>query len=127
MKNFLLLLFTKMNGRKKFLVIVLVLYSVIWIFNPTIIKDALIYSLITLMKVLPILCLVFVILFCFNLFLKAEKISRYLGCESGLLGWLYAVIGGIIVSGPPYVLYPMLGELKKHGARSGLIVTLLYN
>ena len=30
-------------------------------------------------------------------------------------------------SGPPYALYPFLGELKRQGARNGLIAAMLYN
>ena len=105
----------------------LVLYGVIWMFNPALVIDALSYFQGMVVKVFPILGLVFVILFFINWFLKAEKISRYLGRESGASGWFYAIIGGILISGPPYVLYPILGEMKKQGARSGLIVTLLYN
>lgn len=105
----------------------LILYGVIWVFNPILVTDALSYFRGMVIKVFPILCLVFVILFCINWFLKADKISRYLGRESGVLGWFYAIIGGILISGPPYVLYPLLGEMKKQGARNGLIVTLLYN
>ena len=119
--------YQKINGRIKFLLVMLVLYGVVWVFNPILVTDALTYFRRMVINVFPILCLVFVILFCINWFLKAEKISRYLGRESGVLGWFYAIIGGILISGPPYVLYPLLGEMKKQGARSGLIVTLLYN
>ena len=50
-----------------------------------------------------------------------------MGKDSGLKGWFYDLIGGIIISGPPYVLYPMLGELQDNGARNGLIAAILYN
>ena len=115
------------SGGVKFLLSMLLLYGIIGLFDPTFLVGALLYFREMLIKVLPILGIVFVILFAINLFLKADKVSRYLGREAGVMGWLYAVIGGILISGPPYVLYPMLGEMKKHGARSGLIVTLLYN
>ena len=117
----------KINGRIKFLIIILLVYGALWFMNPALFKDAISYFSLTLKKVVPVLGLVFVVLFILNLVLKPEKIGRFLGRESGILGWLYAVIGGILISGPPYILYPMLGELRKHGARNGLIVTLLYN
>jgi hypothetical protein len=58
--------------------------------------------------------------------LSPSKINKHLGKNSGVKGWLYAIAGGIFISGPPYILYPMLGELKKHGARNGLLATLRY-
>lgn len=41
-----------------------------------------------------------------NMFVNPERIKRHIGEDSGLRGWLYAVIAGIIISGPPFVLYP---------------------
>jgi hypothetical protein len=57
--------------------------------------------------------------------LSPSKINKHLGKNSGVKGWLYAIAGGIFISGPPYILYPMLGELKKHGARNGLLAAML--
>lgn len=117
----------KLNGRTKFLFFTLGLYAIIALFNPTVTLNALRYFGVMLTKVLPVLGLVFIILFCTNLFFNPERIRKHLGTDSGLRGWFYAIIGGIIISGPPYVLYPMLGELKKHGARNALLATILYN
>jgi len=116
-----------LSGRIKFLLFTLALYGVAALFDPALTLAALKYFTVILAKVVPVLALVFVVLFLTNLFLKPERIRRHLGSESGLRGWFYAVVGGIFISGPPYVLYPMLGELQKHGARNALIATMLYN
>jgi len=105
----------------------LVLYGIMALFNPAVTLDALSYFGVMFSKVLPVLGLVFIVLFCTNLFLNPERIRKHLGTDSGLRGWFYAIIGGIIISGPPYVLYPMLGELRRHGARNALLATILYN
>ncbi|MBU0486163.1 MAG: permease [Proteobacteria bacterium] len=118
---------SKLNGRIKFLIFMLGLYVIIALFNPALTINALNYFIVILAKIMPILGLVFIILFGTNLFLNPEKIRKHLGTDSGLRGWFYAIIDGIIISGPPYVLYPMLGELKNHGARNALIATILYN
>ncbi|MCD4693857.1 hypothetical protein K8R62_00675, partial [bacterium] len=34
---------------------------------------------------------------------------------------------GVLISGPPYVLFPLLGDLKKKGMSNSLIAVLLYN
>lgn len=116
-----------LSGRLKFLLFTLALYGATALFDPALALAALKYFTVILAKVVPVLALVFVVLFLTNLFLKPERIRRHLGSESGLRGWFYAVVGGIFISGPPYVLYPMLGELQKHGARNALIATMLYN
>lgn len=117
----------KLSGRMKFFLLILSIYGGIAIFNPVLVLNALVYFKGMLAKVVPILALVFVTLFLTNLFLSPAGIRKHLGKDSGLRGWFYAIIGGIVISGPPYVLYPMLGELKQHGAKTGLIATLLYN
>ncbi len=116
-----------MSGRTKFLIYVLVLYGVISIFNQDTIRAALVYFALMLSKVIPVLGMVFGFLFLTNLFIKPEWIRKHIGAESGFRGWFYAVIGGIVISGPPYIIYPMLGELKEHGARSGLLAVILFN
>ena len=117
----------QLSSRMKFFLATLVLYGVVAFFNPAVVRAALQYFGVMLGKVLPVLGLVFIILFLTNLFLNPARIRKHLGKDSGLRGWFYAVIGGIFISGPPYVLYPMLGELHKHGARNALLATMLYN
>lgn len=118
---------SKLNGRVKFLLTVIAFYLVTALFNPDITFKALNYFFRIILEVMPILALVFIILFLSNAFLKPERIRRYLGEDSGLTGWLYAIIGGIVIAGPPYIIYPMLGEMQKHGARNAFIATMLYN
>ena len=116
-----------LSGRIKFLIFVLVLYGGTAFFNPDTVKDALIYFWGMLTKVIPVLGVVFGFLFLVNLFIHPGWIKKHLGPNSGFRGWVYAVIGGILISGPPYIIYPMLGELKKEGARNGLLAAMLYN
>lgn len=62
-----------------------------------------------------------------NYFLKPKTISRYMGKESGIKGWFFAVFAGILSHGPVYVWYPLLKDLRKHGMRTGLVAVFLYN
>ena len=118
---------SKVSGRTKFLIVILLAYIIVGLINPTLSLNALRYFVGMLPKVLPVLALVFIILFFTNMLLSPSKINKHLGKNSGVRGWLYAIAGGIFISGPPYILYPILGELKKHGARNGLLATMLYN
>lgn len=117
----------RISGRTKFLLAVLAAYGVVALFDPAVVQDAWLYFTAMLIKVLPVLVLVFVVLLLLNLFLHPERIQQHLGTESGLKGWLYAIAAGIFISGPPYLLFPMLGQLKRHGARNALLAAMLYN
>jgi len=117
----------RISGGVKFLIIVLVIYSVIALFNFSIIKDAFFDFLQMLIKIVPILVIVFVVMVLVNLYFTRDKIGKYLGKESGIKGWLYAIISGILVSGPPYILFPLLGEIKKGGMKNSLLAVFLYN
>lgn len=117
----------KLPGGIKFLIVVVIIYILLAFVNKYLIIGALINSLILFAKISPILCLVIFIMFATNYFLKPKTIQKHLGRDSGIRGWVYAVIGGILISGPPYVLYPLLGDLKKAGMKNSLLGTLLYN
>lgn len=80
-----------------------------------------------LVRIIPLLVFVFAIMVVVNLFVESGKIKKYLGEGSGLRGWINALIAGILVSGPPYVLYPLLKELKSGGMKDSLIAVFLYN
>jgi uncharacterized membrane protein YraQ (UPF0718 family) len=117
----------KISGGVKFLIIVLTIYLVIALFNFSIVKDALSGFLIMFIKIIPILIIVFIIMVLVNLYFTKERIGQYLGVESGIMGWIYAMISGILFSGPPYVFFPLLGELKKRGMKNSLVAVFLYN
>lgn len=127
MNNHMQRLLKKFSGGQKFLICVFGLYLATLLFKPVIMLNALTYFGDMATKVIPILILVFIVLFLTNLFLNPARIKKHLGKKSGVRGWLYAMVAGIVITGPPYVLYPMLGELKKNGARVGLLAAMLYN
>jgi uncharacterized membrane protein YraQ (UPF0718 family) len=117
----------RLPSRLKFLLMMVAAYAAIGLANPGLVRQALAGFAAMALKVLPILALVFVVLFLVNLLLKPEHLRRHLGAESGLMGWLWAIGAGILISGPPFVLYPMLGDFKKQGVRPALLAVFLYN
>ena len=76
---------------------------------------------------MPILPIIFGLMFISNLFLDPQKIVRCLGAKSGKKGWLISILGGIISIGPIYMWYPLLSDLKGKGMKTSLIATFLYN
>lgn len=124
----------KQGGKKKasklswwFLALVLVLYIAVAFIDPgTVAKAVSIFSAI-LMQIIPVLVIVFFLLFLADLFIQPKKVAKYLGSESGVTGWLVAIAGGIISSGPIYVWFPFLAEMREKGMKTGLAATFLYN
>ncbi len=80
-----------------------------------------------IIKLIPTVVLIIVITFVMEYFLDTKKLIKYLGKHSGLKGWIIAILGGILSSGPMYVWYPLLKDLKDKGMKTGLIATFLYN
>ena len=76
--------------------------------------------------ILPIMVVVFGLIFVSNIFMKAEIIAKYLGKSSKLKGWSVAILGGIASSGPIYMWFPLLADLKEKGAKNSFIVAFLY-
>lgn len=79
------------------------------------------------LRLIPVLVLVLGIMFVINKFLHTDKIRKHLGEESGWKGWIWAMITGILISGPPYVLFPLLEDMRKKGMKNSLIAVFLYN
>lgn len=110
-----------------FLVIVVIGYGLIGLVKPEATTQALMFFVHVMRQVLPVLGLVFILLFIANLLLEPEWIKRYLGTGAGAGAWVIAVIGGIFSIGPIYVWYAVLSELQAKGMRTALIATFLYS
>jgi hypothetical protein len=86
-----------------FLLGVLIIYLALGILSFPIIENALLTFLKLIERLLPILAVVFGLMFFSNLFLHTKRVSSYLGKESGLKGWLIVILGGILSTGPIYM------------------------
>ncbi|MCK4336272.1 MAG: hypothetical protein KAW40_06145 [Candidatus Aenigmarchaeota archaeon] len=110
-----------------FLAIVIVIYGLLGVMNYALFEKAVLAFWNLLLKVLPVLGLVFGIMFLADLFLTPERIIKYLGEGSGIKGWVLMILGGILSTGPIYMWYPLLSDLKEKGMKNSLIATFLYN
>lgn len=106
--------------------ITLLLYAVTLFMDPSLAASALYKSLGVLKMIAPILLIVFFLMALLNTYIKPKSIARHMGKHSGLKGWFFALAGGVLSHGPGYIWYPMLSELRDHGARDGLIVAFFY-
>jgi uncharacterized membrane protein YraQ (UPF0718 family) len=79
-------------------------------------KKALIIALKSFENILPQCMTVLIIVAFFLTVLNTEQISKLLGAESGVLGFIIGAIIGSITLMPPYVALPLVASLLKSGA-----------
>jgi uncharacterized membrane protein YraQ (UPF0718 family) len=117
----------KVGVGEAFLFLAVIGYVILGIFDFALLRDVL-YMLIRLMvRIAPILLIVFIVMFFTHLFFEGQRIVRLLGKGSGFRGWMVAIAGGIASSGPIYMWYPLLSDLKEKGMKDSLIASFLYN
>jgi len=110
-----------------FLVVVLVIYAVTGLVDYELVLSAIGIFMQLLDKVLPALALVFVLIFTVDLLLDPKRVEKYLGQRSGILGWLAAIVAGILSTGPVYAWYAVLHDLRQKGMRTSLVAVVLYS
>lgn len=109
-----------------FLAAVAALYVVCAALAPELARRALEHSWQALRNMLPVLALVFALLFVFDLLLGPPRFAQRLGRRGGMRGWLLALAAGILSAGPIYAWYPLLAELRTQGMRASTAAVFLY-
>jgi uncharacterized membrane protein YraQ (UPF0718 family) len=109
-----------------FLAAVLLLYAATALGSPGLAMEALAFSFNMLDQAIPVLGIVFALIFLFELFLNPRRVEAYLGATSGLWGWAVAVGAGILATGPVYAWYALIGELRAKGMKASLAAAFLY-
>ena len=117
----------KRTGGWLFLGVMLLVYAVTAFVDISLARQSLIFFTAVLAQVVPVLVAVFVLMVLVNLFLTTERIRKYLGTTSGIKGWLLAIVGGILSTGPIYTWYILLSELKQQGMKASLVAVFLYS
>lgn len=110
-----------------FLAIVLLIYGVITLLDSKLALQAITLFVQLLGKVLPVLLIVFILIFSINLLLEPAWVKKHLGSHSGITGWLTAIVGGVLSTGPIYPWYALLKDLKEKGMKISLIAVFLYS
>ncbi len=120
-------LLKKGSGGWFFLGGVTALYVGVILFNPHLGMELVSKALSIFTNLIPIFFIVFLFMVFSSLVFDSEKVLRAVGEESGTRGWLVSVAGGILSTGPVYMWYPLLADLREKGMRTSLIATFLYN
>lgn len=110
-----------------FFLLSVIAYVILGIYDFALLRNALSALAGLIARIAPILLLVFMVMFSTNLFSQSNRLVRFLGKGSGLRGWMMAIGGGIASSGPIYMWYPLLSDLKGKGMKDSLIAAFLYN
>jgi len=116
----------QLPGSWYFLIAIILIYIFVLIFNQEIYLKSLDFFNKIIYKIIPIFILVFVLMSLSNYFITPKFVMKHLR-EKGIKKWFYVIVGGIISSGPIYMWYPLLADLKHKGLSYGLIVCFLYN
>ncbi|MGM5488527.1 MAG: hypothetical protein ACQESG_06255 [Nanobdellota archaeon] len=79
-----------------------------------------------MIKIIPILLVVYIFIVLSNYYLDNKLIKRWFAETKGVKGWFIIIIGGFISAGPPYLWYPLLQDLRKKGMNDSYIATFIY-
>lgn len=78
-----------------------------------------------LVEMMTILPAVMVLMGLFQVWLPRELITRYLGRDSGLKGFLMSLGFGMLPTGPLYVAFPIAALLLEKGAKTSNVAVFL--
>jgi len=110
-----------------FLAAVLVLYGLLALWRPEQAGQAAVSAMRMLLKLLPVLALVFGLLLLSNWWLDEHRIRRHLGREAGRRGWLMAVVAGMLSMGPIYPWLALVADWRERGMSPALAAVFLYS
>jgi uncharacterized membrane protein YraQ (UPF0718 family) len=78
-----------------------------------------------LCKIMPPLITVIIIVSVLLFLIPKEMILKYLGNESGLMGYIFAAVIGAVTLIPGFIAYPLCGFLVKNGVSYPIIAVFV--
>ncbi len=119
--------FKKINGGQKLLIAAAMIYLLILLFSTQKFMESVNMFWDIFLQVIPIIFLVFIIMFFSNLLMDSRKIVKMIESAHGVKAYLFFMVFGILSSGPIYLWYPLMADLKEKKIKNSLIVIFLYN
>jgi uncharacterized membrane protein YraQ (UPF0718 family) len=114
------------SGSWYFLCVVIAAYLILPAISPELFLSSAKFFHKIILKIIPVFLLVFALMAFVNYFITPKKIIKHFE-KKGFKKWIYVIISGILSTGPIYLWYPLLADLKKKGLSYGLIACFLYN
>jgi len=120
-------IYNKIGGMGIFLGLVIILYLITLIINPNKFILSLNNSIKLFLSLTWIFIMIFLLMIIIDLFINKNKINKFFNKKNNLFSWFFIIIAGIISTGPIYMWYPIIGELKEKGMPIKYQVAFLYN
>ena len=103
----------------------LLLYGWTFLLSPERAGQALEHATTLFLSVLLLIIAVFSLVGLLQVWISRDVIVRLLGREGGIKGLVLAAICGTFLIGPAYIIFPLLMEIQKRGARWAVITIVL--
>ena len=108
-----------------FLVAVLLLYVFVYFVSPNAVTESLEFASRVLLGLIPVFLLIYALMVITNTFVSDKRIFSTL--LKSRWKWVISVLGGVLSTGPVYMWYPLLRELKKKGLGYGPMASFIYS
>ncbi|NIA18352.1 MAG: hypothetical protein GWO79_00525 [Actinobacteria bacterium] len=108
------------------LIFMIMIYAVFFFVSPYIFWSSFNFFEKIIIKILPIFALVFALMVVVNRYMSNQFIIKHMRGNK-IKSWFYIIIGGILSTGPIYMWYPLLKDLRDKGISNGEIACFLYN
>ncbi len=109
-----------------FLAAVILVYIVVACINFSLFSKSVALFSNLIVKIVPIFIVIYILMTITHYFITPGFITEHFA-ESGIKKWIFIIIGGILSTGPIYMWYPLLADLRKKGVQYGYIATFLYS
>jgi uncharacterized membrane protein YraQ (UPF0718 family) len=109
-----------------FVAIVILIYAVIACVDFSLFLESVILFSNLIIKIIPIFIIIYILMVITHYFITPAFVTKHFS-ESGMRKWIFVIIGGILSTGPIYMWYPLLADLRKRGIQYGYIATFLYS
>ncbi|MDA3904348.1 MAG: permease [Desulfuromusa sp.] len=103
----------------------ILIYALVFLTNPERAGRALFTAATTFSSVLLLIIAVFSLVGLLQIWISRDVIVRLLGREGGIKSLVIAALCGTLLIGPAYIIFPLLMEIQKRGARWAVITIVL--
>jgi len=118
--------FKQISGAGYFLIGILIVYLILFFISHDLFSLSINFFYNIILKIIPVFILIFILMAIINYLITPKFVMKHLK-EKGIKKWVFVIIGGILSTGPIYMWYPLLADLKDKGLNYGLIACFLYN
>ena len=116
----------QISGSWYFFLIMILVYFFLFIFKQDLFFPSLSFFYNILLKIIPIFIFVFILMAITNYFITPKFIMKHFK-EKGIKKWFFVIFGGVLSTGPLYMWYPLLSDLRDKGLNYGFIACFLYS